>query len=129
MGGASKLMMQVEGLITDEDLTAAAAVLRESLGATVRVRTRKMGENGCNYEDVPDTKCRLTAVKLMLDSRFGRRSVVQLDDGRPALNGRTILEEIQSDPEFRTALERVGAQYVASLPATSSEVLDVELDA
>ena len=120
-------LMKIEALINDNDLEEAAKVLRRQLHAQVRVR--KSTPAGVRYEDVPDNKAQLTAVKLMLDARFARRSTVTLEDNRPALNGRTILEEIQSDPEFRTALERVGAQYVASLPATSSEVLDVELDA
>jgi len=118
---------QIEQLITDGDLEEAAEALRQALRAVVRVRKARVPGMGVDYEDVPDHKIRLTAVKLMLEARYGRRAHVTTEDVTPPETRRaTLLDQIQNDPDFRNAMQRIGAQYVASLPAP--EAIDIDLD-
>ena len=71
--GAKKLSDDIQLFLEDQDYANAVKVLRSGMGATQIVRkSRKNGEVGVAYEEVPDFGTRMTAARLTLEYGFGK---------------------------------------------------------
>ena len=79
-----KLSDDIHLFLEDNDYESAVKVLRSGMGATQVVRTsRKNGEKGVAYEEVPDFGTRMTAARLTLEYGFGKpatRHDITVDD-------------------------------------------------
>ena len=79
-----KLAEDIHLFLEDNDYANAVKVLRSGMGATQIVRkSRKDGEKGVAYEEVPDFGTRMTAARLTLEYGFGKpatRHDITVDD-------------------------------------------------
>ena len=70
---AKKLSEDIHLFMEDADYESAVKVLRSGMKATQVVRqSRKNGEKGVAYEEVPDFGIRMTAARLTLEYGFGK---------------------------------------------------------
>ena len=71
--GAKKLSEDIHLFLADDDYANAVKVLRSGMSATQVVRkSRKNGEKGVLYEEIPDFGIRMTAARLTLEYGFGK---------------------------------------------------------
>lgn len=79
-----KLSEDIHLFLEDGDYEKAVKVLRSGMDATQVVRkSRKNGEKGVAYEEVPDFGTRMTAARLTLEYGFGKpatRHDITVDD-------------------------------------------------
>jgi len=121
--GAKKLSEDIHLFLEDNDYANAVKVLRSGMGATQIVRkSRKNGEVGVAYEEVPDFGTRMTAARLTLEYGFGKpatRHDITVDDKtQRTASPAEIMERLRDSGESLASIINV---YTDSLESTKVE--------
>lgn len=122
-GSSKKLAEDIHLFLEDDDYVNAVKVLRAGMGATQVVRkSRKNGEKGVRYDEIPDFGTRMTAARLMLEYGFGKpatRHDITVDD--KTQRQATPAEVLHRLKDSGQNLAEIISVYTNSLESVSEE--------
>ena len=130
-GNPKRLAEDIHLFLEDDDYANAVKVLRAGMGATQVVRkSRKNGEKGVRYDEVPDFGTRMTAARLMLEYGFGKpatRHDITVDD--KTQRTATPTEVLGRLRDSGQNLAEIISVYTNSLESVQDEPLTIENNA
>ena len=123
-----KLSEDIHLFLEYNDYASAVSVLRDGMGATQVVRkSRKDGERGVQYEEVPDFGTRMTAARLTLEYGFGKpatRHDITVDDKtQKTASPAEIMSRLRDSGQNLSSIIDV---YTDSLTAVKESPLELE---
>ena len=126
-----KLSDDIHLFLEDDDYESAVSVLRAGMHATQVVRkSKKDGEKGVAYEEVPDFGTRMTAARLTLEYGFGkpatRHDITVEDKTRKTATPAEIMNRLRDSGQNLASILDVYTESLETVSEKDSLVLSNE---